>query len=67
MQLSNPAQDRLRADVVRPRPDLAQVAHLCSLVKKFRRDMERKRRLHDEIRAIVREELAALNPKENSQ
>jgi hypothetical protein len=66
MQLSNPAQDRHYADAVRPRPEFAQVAHLCSLVKKFHADMERKRRLRDEIRAIVREELTALNPKENN-
>ena len=64
MQLSNPHQDRLRADAVRPRPEFAQVAHLCSLVKKFRNEMERKRRLREEIRAVVCEELAALQPQE---
>jgi hypothetical protein len=57
--LSNPRQDRLRADAVRPHPDLAQVTHLAQIVTKIRRDMERKRRLREEIRSIVREELAA--------
>jgi len=60
MLLSNPAQDRLRADAVRPRLDLAQVTHLADLVKKFRRDMDRKRRLREEIRQIVIEEITAL-------
>jgi hypothetical protein len=67
VQLTNPARDRLRADAVRPRLDLAQVTHLADLVKKFRREADRRRHLREEIRAVVREELAALNPKENAR
>jgi hypothetical protein len=39
----------------------SQFASLGPLIRRFTRECDRKRRLREEIRAVVREELAALN------